>query len=266
MNGEEKLKPLQQSNGDETKDKKEDIRVVDNPLDHHYPLWVSLREIAPGTHKHTQSLMNIVDNVSSAVGCDSDTLKIAAMYHDIGKMWNPMAFTENQSEDNIHDELDPYLSYQILTRHVSDTVAILVAHNFPIEVIQIASQHHGKTLNGVYEKAKKDDKNINLDDFRYKTEKPASLEALILMLCDQIEATSRSVYITQQKDVDPATFVSSVFQKLMMDGQFDEVAIKLGLISTIQRALAGDIASNFQKRVKYEENDALVEVEAEKER
>lgn len=249
-------KPPQQP-ADEVKEKLVEEKT-DDPLDQHYPLWTLLRERAPGTHKHTQSLMNIVDNVASAVGCDSKELKMAAMYHDIGKVWNPMAFTENQGEENLHDDLDPFTSFQILTRHVSDTVTILVANNFPIEVIKIASQHHGRTLNGVYEKARKRDQKINPDDFRYKTEKPMTLEALILMLCDQIEATTRSVYITQKKDVDPEVFVGNVFNKLMMDGQFDEVSVKLGLLNKIQTALAEDVASNFQKRVKYDDDDELI--------
>jgi putative nucleotidyltransferase with HDIG domain len=218
MNDEASSKPPQQIIADEVKENGDSSRS-DNPLDPHYPLWIALREKAPGSHKHTQSLLNIVDNVASAVGCDSETLKLATMYHDIGKIWNPMAFTENQDDENIHDNLDPRVSYQILTRHVSDTVTILVAHNFPIEVVQIASQHHGQTVLGsMYEKAKKASKDAHEDDFRYKTERPMSLEALILMLCDNIEAASRSVYLTQKKKVDPATFVGTAFNKLMIDG------------------------------------------------
>jgi len=229
------------------------------PLDSHYPLWVEFREKAPGSYKHTQNLINIIDNVTSAIELDAPNLQLAAKYHDIGKMWFPEAFTENQGKQNIHDDLDPWISYQILTRHVSDTVTILICHDFPIEVIKIAAQHHGTTvLRSIFEKAISQNKDVIEDMFRYHTEKPSSIEALILMLCDQVEATSRSIYMNQQKDVEPDVFISSIFNKLMLDGQFDNVALKLGHLSKIQKALAEDIAGNYQKRLKYEEDNDLI--------
>ena len=229
------------------------------PLDSNFPLWVEFREKAPGSYKHTQSLINIVDNVTSAVKLESANLLLAARYHDIGKMWFPEAFTENQSKDsNLHDGLEPWVSYHLLTKHVSDTVAILVANNFPPEVIKIASQHHGTTvLRAIYESACKIDKKVDENQFRYMTEKPLTVEALILMLCDQVEATSRSLYVDQGKDVEPDVFINNIFNKLMMDGQFNEVQMKLGNLSTIQKALADDIAGNYKKRLRYEEDDEL---------
>lgn len=229
------------------------------PLDSQFPLWAEFREKAPGSYKHTQSLSNMVDNVASAVELDSDKLELAARFHDIGKMWFPEAFTENQGKENIHEGLDPWISYQLLTRHVTDTVAILVAHDFPLEVIQISSQHHGTTvLRSIFELARKIDPNTNEDDFRYKTERPTTVEALILMLCDQVEAASRSIYVDQKKDVEPDVFIGNIFNKLMMDGQFDDVELKLGNLSKIQKALAEDVAGNYQKRLKYAEDDELI--------
>lgn len=203
-------------------------------------------------------MSNIVDNVASALGIDSEILTLAARYHDIGKMWFPEAFTENQGEVNIHEALVPWVSYQLLTRHVSDTVAIMIANDFPIEVIQIASQHHGTTvLRSIYEIALKTNPEANEFEFRYKTKKPSTVEALILMLCDQVEATSRSIYVDQKKDVEPDVFIGNIFNKLMMDGQFDDVELKLGNLSKIQKALAEDVAGNYQKRLKYNEDEEL---------
>lgn len=232
--------------------------------DGNYPLWLSFREVAPGSHKHTQSLLNTVDNVASAIDIKSDNLMLAARYHDIGKMWSPALFTENQGKDNLHDGLEPWISYQLLTRHVSDTVLILMNHNFPLEAIRIAAQHHGTTvLRGIFDKAKKDypDLVFNEEEYRYHTEKPSSLEALILMLCDQVEATSRSIYVDQKLEVEPDVFIDNIFNKLMMDGQFDNVEVKLGLITRIKKALTEDVAGNYQKRVAYEEDDRLVKKE-----
>jgi putative nucleotidyltransferase with HDIG domain len=255
-NDEEKIKIIN-SQEEEITEKLE--KKDPGPLDSHYPLWAEFREKASGSYKHTQSLINIVDNVASSIELDSPNLQLAARYHDIGKMWFPEAFTENQGKNSIHDHLEPWISYQLLTRHVSDTVVILISNDFPAEVIKIAAQHHGTTiLKSIYEKALKDDPNIPESAFRYNTEKPSSIEALILMLCDQVEATSRSIYVDQQKDVEPDIFISNIFNKLMLDGQFDNVSLKLGHLSKIQKALAEDVAGNYQKRLKYEEDNELI--------
>lgn len=244
-------------------DENQDVREVGKkeitPLDSSFPLIKEFRERAPGSHKHTQSLVGMVENVCAAIETDSYILKMAATYHDIGKMWFPEIFTENQGKDNIHDDLPPWVSYSLLTRHVSDTVAILVENDFPPEVIRIASQHHGKTILGsIYSKALKIDSNTDDSLYRYKTPKPDCMESLILMLCDQIEATSRSIYIDQQKSVNPETLVTNVYGKLHLDGQFDKVHILLGDLKKIQAALVSDVASNFQKRIAYEEDDKIV--------
>ncbi len=185
------------------------------------------------------------------------------MYHDVGKMWFPDLYTENQRKDeNTHDNIDPWISYQLITRHVSDTVTIMVTGGFPTDVIKIVSQHHGKCiLQSIYEKAKGADDSISKQMFRYKTERPDSLESLILMLCDQIEATSRSIYVDQSKDVGPNVFVLNIYNKLHGDGQFDGVAVLLGKLKKIQEALISDVASNFQKRIKYAEDDELIKKE-----
>jgi len=234
------------------------------PLDSNFPLLKQFRDKAPGSYKHAQSLVSMIDNVCAEVDIDPYNLKMAAMYHDIGKMWSPKYFTENQPpEDNIHDDLDPFISYELITRHVSDTVTILVAQEFPAEVIRIASQHHGTCiLSGFFEKAKKlDYKDLDQEQFRYKTSKPDCIESLILMLCDQVEATSRSLYSDQGLEVAPDTFVLNLYNKLHADGQFDDVSVILGKLKKVQTAIIADVSSNFQKRVKYEEDNKLIKEE-----
>jgi len=231
-------------------------------LDHNFPLLREFREKAPGSFKHTQALVSIIDNVAAAINLDSEALKTAAMYHDIGKVWAPQFFSENQlPNEDIHSDLDPQISYYILTRHVSDSAIILIAHNFPEDVVHIVSQHHGTTiLKAIYERAQKLNPKDEVPEelFRYKTQRPDSLESLILLLSDHVEATSRSFYVDQQRDLDADTSVIGIFNKLMKDGQFNDVAVRLGYLSKIQEALINDIASNFHKRVKYDEDDELV--------
>jgi len=226
-------------------------------LDPNNPLLKEFREKAPGSYKHAQSVSSIVENVAAAIDLEPNPLKIAAMYHDIGKMWAPNIYSENQPKDsNIHDGLEPELSYHLITRHVSDSVTIMVANNFDIEIINIVAQHHGKTvLKSIFEKDKHKKKSKNI--YRYRTEKPKTIEALIIMLCDTLEATSRSVYAQQNLDIEPADLVSNRFNDLMLDGQFDDVEIKLGNISKIQKTLITDISAMFHKRIEYEEDKEI---------
>ena len=244
----------------EEKSEEKDSKVL-GPMDSGFPLLKEFRERAPGSHKHAQSLVGMVGNVCAAIDMDSEVLEMAALYHDIGKMWAPQLFTENQSKDNVHEGLDPWVSYQLITRHVSDTIAILFANNFPKEVINIAGQHHGKCLmKPMFEKAREQNNTVTEEMFRYRTDRPDSIESLILMLCDQVEATSRSFYREQGRDdVDPSVFIINIYNMLHTDGQFDDVQVLLGRLKRIQDALISDVASNFQKRVKYDEDDELAE-------
>ena len=235
--------------------------ILKELLDSKYPLLQEFREKCPGTHKHSQALASMIEGVAMELGLDEDYLKVAALYHDVGKMYNPICFTENQSDQNMHDGLDPVLSYEMITRHVSDSVMILINDtNFPRDIIEIISQHHGNTiLKYFYQKAKngeKDPEKIEIfkSKFRYKTTRPASIEAMVLMVCDNVEATSRSLAqankFTNAKDV-----IKNVINGLIDDGQFDEVTMKLGDLKRIKLALEKEMQGVYQKRVDYEEVD-----------
>jgi len=238
-------------------EKLEEKEVSTNLLD--LPLFKEFRAKAGGTHKHTQSLESMIENVCEAIDMDPTTLKLAARSHDIGKMWQAPFYSENQGKDNPHDDLPAWASYHIITRHVSDSVTILTANDFPKDVIRIVSQHHGNTiLQSIFDRAKAEDDSVTEAMFRYKTNSPDSLESLILMLCDQVEATSRSLYVQQNIDVGPDVFVLNIYNKLHSDGQFDNVQVMLGKLKKVQEALISDVASNFQKRVAYEEDEDLI--------
>jgi len=219
-------------------------------LDSKYPLLQEFRDRAPGTFKHSQSLMSMIEGISVALDLNDDLMKVAALYHDVGKMLSPKYFSENQLEDeNPHDSLEPAISYQILTRHVSDSVMILINNpDFPQEIIEIISQHHGTTiLRYFFDKAKK----AKEDDFRYKTFRPNSIESMVLMVCDAIEATSRALALAGK--FDPNKVINDTIQRLIDDGQLDDVTMKLGDLKKIKHALAKELEGVYQKRVDYDE-------------
>jgi putative nucleotidyltransferase with HDIG domain len=228
-------------------DVKEDLSDF---LDTTYPLLQKFREACPGTFKHSQTLANMVENVAIALDLDAQAMKVAALWHDIGKMINPKYFTENQLEDeDPHKDLDPRMSYQLITRHVSDSVMILIAEEeFPRRIIEIIASHHGKTIVKYF--FKKSGSDIE-DIYRYKTPKPTCIEAAILMITDHIEATTRSLQQAGKLE-SISDVIDSIINDLLDDGQLDDVVMKLGDLKRIKVALAKEMEGTYQKRVDYD--------------
>jgi len=226
--------------------------VYDLLLDSSYPLLKKFRETCPGTYKHCQALSSMIEGISIDLELDVKCLKVAALYHDIGKMLNPKFFTENQLEDeDPHKDLDPFISYNILTRHVSDSVTILLSDpNFPRELIEIISQHHGTMVQQYFFK-KSDD--TDESKYRYKFAKPNSVSSAILMICDQIEAKSKS--LIQANKFDPKEVIDGTISQLVDDGQLDDVVIRLGDLKKIKLSLAKELEGTYQKRVDYDKAD-----------
>jgi len=221
-----------------------DLKIL---LDSSYPLLKEFRDKCPGSFKHSQSVLSMIEGISLSLDLDVNVMKVMAQYHDIGKMENPEYFTENQLDDeNPHDKLDPLMSYQIITRHVSDTAMILTDDdNFPKDIIKKMIQHHGTTvLQSFFHAAESD----NEDLFRYHSSKPSSIEAMLLMICDNIEARSRS-YLQHGKEFNPSDVIDDAIDSLMKDGQLD--ALTLGDLRKIKEALGKELEGTYQKRVRY---------------
>jgi len=219
-------------------------------LDATYPLLQKFRENCPGTFKHSQALVSMMEGISIALDLEVNAMKVVAQYHDIGKMNNPKYFTENQLDnDSPHDKLDPYMSYQIISRHVADGVNILLNDgDFPRKLIEIMSQHHGTSVVKYFF----DKSNTDIEDvYRYKCTKPKCVEAAALMLADHIEAKSRS--LIQSGKFDSANIVDDTVNELLDDGQLDEVYMKLGDLKKIKEALTKELEGSYQKRVDYDE-------------
>ena len=223
-------------------------------LDSSYPLLQKFRESSPGTFKHSQALSAMVEGVAILLGLDVTFMKVAAQYHDVGKMFNPKYFTENQLEDeNPHEKLDPRISFQIISRHISDTALILMNDgNFPVEVIRIATQHHGTNVLKYF--FVKSESEIE-DHFRYKGEKPKCVESAVLMICDSIEARSRSEIQAGKGKLNPTFIIEDTINSLLSDGQLDDVVMRLGDLQKIKDALATELEGTFQKRVDYKKAD-----------
>lgn len=220
-------------------------------LDIKLPLLEKFREIAPGTFRHCQNVSILCESIALELDLDTDLMKIAGLYHDIGKMNAPDMFSENQNGDNPHDKLDPAISFQIITRHVGDSVIkVLQLDDFPdkLRLMNLISQHHGNTvLRLIYKKSKS-----KVDDtYRYKTPAPDCLEAAVLMICDSVEATARSLDSKNElgDKKDRRAVINTTVDRLMHDFQLDD--IRVGDLRTIKNILYKEMENIYHQREKY---------------
>lgn len=226
--------------------------------DYNHPLLRKLQLVAPGTFHHCVMVANYAEQAAHEVGANTALCKCAALFHDIGKTFKPEYFTENQGRDrNPHDDITPQMSALIIKSHVRDGAELAVEYHLPERVRDVIEQHHGTSLVGYFFKKAKDlavaeeGEGAVVDEkhFRYDGPKPRSLEAAIIMMCDIVEAASRSLKkITPQSVED---LVGTLIRARIYDGEFDECAITMSQISVIRASLVKSVLQTFHHRIEY---------------
>ena len=180
-------------------------------------------------------------------------VRVGALYHDIGKMHNPTYFTENQTTSvNSHDELSPRESAQIIIEHVIKGIEIAKKNNLPDRVIDFIRTHHGtSTVYYFYKKEMESNDNAAPDDFKYPGPIPFSKETAILMMCDSVEAASKSLKEPTAVLID--SFVEKIIDKQMDEGQFLNSNITFKEIQTIKKILKRKLKNIYHLRIEYPE-------------
>jgi putative nucleotidyltransferase with HDIG domain len=221
-------------------------------LDSKFPLLEKFREMAPGSHRHSQNVMNLCESVAIELELDTDLMKCAGMYHDIGKIVAPEVFSENQNGKNVHDDIDdPSVSYQLITRHVGDSLIQLIQiPDFPgkSKLMEVVSQHHGNTvLKFFFQKSKSKVE----DHYRYRCSPPQSIEAAVLMICDSVEATSRALDADDALETteDRRAVVNATVERLMDDLQLEKQTV--GQVRVIKNVLKKELENIYHKRERY---------------
>ncbi len=227
------------------------------------PLLRELMVQCPGTYHHSVIVSNMVEATAEAINASPLLAKVAAYYHDIGKMKKPLYFVENQlPRENKHEKLAPSMSSLILISHVKDGVELAKKHKLGSEIIDIIMQHHGTSvITFFYEKAKeqaekKGEKALQVkkEDFRYPGPKPQTKEAGLLMLADVVQAASKTL-------VEPTTariqgMVQKIINKVFSDGQLDECELTLKDLNEIAKSFNKTLSGVFHHRVEYPESAA----------
>jgi len=173
-----------------------------NKYDH--PVLEELYRKAKGTYDHSRNVGHLVSSASKRIGANTMLLKVAALYHDLGKMENPEYFIENSHPSkNVHDTLNPLESAAIILAHSERSVQLCKRYNIPQEVIDVIHSHHGDTvLLHFYQKALDLGMDVSIEDFKYKTPTPKTKEEGILLLADSTEAYSRSLSFSSLEELE----------------------------------------------------------------
>ena len=219
-----------------------------------------LRELmiqAPGTYHHSVVVGNLVEAAAEDINANPLMARVAAYYHDIGKMKKPLYFIENVGVgENKHDKLAPSMSALILMAHLKDGVEIAREHKLGGALINVIREHHGTGLmKFFFDKAKNQvDENVQqVDerDYRYPGPKPQTREAALIMLADAVEAAGRTL-----TDPTPARIrgmVQKIINNIFIDGQLDECELTLKDLNCIANSFEKVLAGIFHHRVDYPE-------------
>ena len=194
----------------------------------------------------------MAEAAAESIGANSLLARVMAYYHDIGKVFKPEYFAENQEPGfNKHEKITPQMSALILSSHVKDGVELARQEKLPAVIVDGIREHHGTTLMAYfYQKAQEGaGASVNRDDFRYPGPRPRSKEAALLMCADAVEAAVRSL-----KDPTPAhirAMVARLVDQRAHDGELDESGVTLADLATIRERLVAVMTTVYHKRVAY---------------
>ena len=219
-----------------------------------------LRELAdkaPGTFQHSLQVMNLADAAARSINANVLLVRAGALYHDIGKIANPQCFTENQtSEIRYHEGLTPKESAQEIIRHVSDGLVIADRHGLPAEIKDFIISHHGTSAAGYFltQYLNAGGNPEDVSDFYYDGRRPVAKEEVVLMICDAVEAASRSLKDYSQESI--SGLVDRIVDGKAAEDQFDDADISLREVSTMKETIKSYLQQMYHSRVSYPKRKA----------
>ncbi len=232
------------------------------------PLLRELSEKAPGTFQHSITVGNLGAEIANKIGAKAQLVRTGALYHDIGKMKNAVYFTENQAGFNPHDKLTETESAAIIIGHVAEGLRMAEEHHLPQVIRDFIATHHGTGLTRYfYVKYKNEHPDEDVDEslFRYAGPNPFTREQAILMICDTVEAASRSMKEYSPESI--GTLVQKVIEEQVREGFFNDCPITFRDLQTAKNVLIGRLKAIYHTRISYPElnEEARKNVEEKKE-
>ena len=216
------------------------------------PLLRQMSEIAPGTFNHSIQVANLVGEIANKIGAEAQLVRTGALYHDIGKLTNPIYFTENQSGIDPHEMLTDIESAQMIISHVTEGQKMADKYNLPKEIREFISTHHGQgKAKYFYIKYHKEHPDEPVDDllFTYPGPNPFTREQAILMMADTVEAASRS--LSEYTEQSIRDLVNRLIDTQVSDGFFRECPITFRDIQYAKTVLIEKLKTIYHTRISY---------------
>ena len=213
-----------------------------------------MSEVAPGTFQHSIQVGNLAAEIANKIDAKSQLVRTGALYHDIGKMMNPIYFTENQSGVNPHEKLGAIDSAQMIISHVTEGIKLAEKYNLPTIIREFIATHHGQgKAKYFYVKYKNEHPNDEVDDllFTYPGPNPFTKEQAILMMADTVEAASRSLPDYREQSI--RDLVNKLIDAQVAEGYFKECPITFRDIAYAKTVLIEKLKTIYHTRVNYPE-------------
>ncbi|MBQ1650954.1 MAG: HDIG domain-containing protein, partial [Paludibacteraceae bacterium] len=214
-----------------------------------------LSEEAPGTFQHVLQVSNLSADIAAELGANALLARTGALYHDIGKMKNPAFFTENQHKGiNPHSQLRPEQSAHVIIDHIKNGVDIARQNALPQCIVDIIKTHHGKSKTRYFYNTwinNNPGKPVDESRFTYDGPNPATLEQGIVMICDSIEAASRS--LPEYTDESINNLVENIVGSMVSNHYLDNTPIKMNQIQEIKEILKDKLKNIYHTRIAYPE-------------
>ena len=212
----------------------------------------NLSEIAPGTFQHSITVGNLAAEIANRIHANSLLVRTGALYHDIGKMTNPVFFTENQAGVNPHDQLSDLESAQIIISHVTEGLKLAENFNLPGIIKDFISTHHGTGLTKYFYINycnEHPDEQVDKEMFQYPGPNPFTREQAILMMADTVEAASRSLNEYTEESI--STLTNKLIDSQVAGGFFRECPITFRDIALAKSVLIERLKSIYHTRISY---------------
>jgi putative nucleotidyltransferase with HDIG domain len=221
-----------------------------------HPLLEYLLRNAPGTYQHSLQVANLAEQAAERIEADSFLTRVGALYHDVGKVRNPLFFIENQIGEHInpHDDMEPVESASIIIRHVPDGLELAHEYGLPRRILDFIAEHHG-TLKTNYQytqavnAARGDVSKVDLSPFQYPGPRPQSRETALVMLADGCEARVRAQRPSDAEEL--RAIVEDTVKDRIANGQLDDTSLTLRDLNLITETYATSLRGTYHPRVEY---------------
>lgn len=218
------------------------------------PILRKMSKVAQGTFNHSMQVANLAAEVADKIGAKPQLVRTGALYHDIGKMLNPAFFTENQNGVNPHSNLSEERSAQIIISHVTDGMKLAEKYHLPPVIRGFITTHHGAGMAKYFYiqyANKHPEEEIDKSMFTYPGPNPYTKEQAILMMCDAVEAASRSLQEYTEESI--SNLVNKIIDSQLNEGCFKECPLTFRDIADAKVVLTESLKTVYHTRISYPE-------------